>query len=636
MGFFFDTVAQFTHGRNLDTSDEALDAAAGFQQGFQEYLPLYNDYTGSLLSLRNDIQRPYDELREIDFRRLSEVAERGAAIADEFQETREQINTRVAGVTEWSGDAANAFQAHIQRFQTVAQTVDGELGQIASATGEAVPAAQSIIAEYADTIGEIDFSGFDSPELIRILLTIERMAMSVSELVDRLYDGIGDLIGMALPVFSSGGGGLFGSIPVVGQVVDTASDLVGDFIGGVLDFFGGADDLLALASRLARSYLDASFKQPFENNLELLTGAVEAAKQSITEVFQPVTDAAGAVTLEGFTALGDAPEVGPQPPSSSAMPVIGEPIPAGSQPSGAAEPMGSPSLPAGTSDTSGTVIPPETTSTAGGVPAAGPGMEPVPQPEPSPTAQPEPLPIAGDPDRGEATILPAAGDFGSAPPETSMRLGDRTIAFAPVGAGEAVGITLTSADGDSVRYEIRIDEQGNPQLLPATTVPAADGFGSEAVAGASFAAGAIGSVLGAVGGEISAGDEGYAAASESGRTVSGSVSFGGGSGTEPGGGLAAEPGSGSAAGSARLASVSTASDLGTVTAPGEAHLASAAEGIRAEQHGGGGLPFVPMGSAAAGGGDEERHGGLWQVPGTDVFETEDEPIIAQGVLGGDR
>jgi hypothetical protein len=89
MGFFFDLVTQSTGGRNLDTSDEALDSAAGFQDGFREYLPLYNDYTGSALSLETDIQRPYDELREIDFRRLSEVAERGAAVADEFQETRE-------------------------------------------------------------------------------------------------------------------------------------------------------------------------------------------------------------------------------------------------------------------------------------------------------------------------------------------------------------------------------------------------------------------------------------------------------------------------------------------------------------------------------------------------------------------
>src|SRR5215470_8241608 len=792
---FSDLVTQLTHGRNLDTSDEALDGAADFQRGFQEYLPLYNDYTGSSLSLQDDIQRPYDELREIDFRRLSEVAEHSAAIADEFQQTREEINTRAAGVTGWSGDAANAFQAYIQRFQTAAQTTDGELGQIASVTGEAVPAAQAIIAEYVDTIGEIDFSGFDSPEVIRILITIERMAMSVSELVDRLYDGIGDLIGMALPVFSSGGGGLFGSIPVVGQIVDAASDLVGDFIGGVLDFFGGADDLLALASRLARSYLEASFKQPFEDNLDLLNSAVETAKQGITQVFQPVTDAAGAVTLEGFTALGDAPAVGPQPPSSSPTPGTGgpvppgtgasipagtggpvpgtgtgEPVPAGSQPSGGTGP-GSPStsavpgaVPAGTSGTaampdpvgspgtaampdpvgppgtaampdpvgppgtatmpeavgspgvaampepvsssgtgavpgaltaagvSGTVTMPEAPSAAGGgVPATGPGAEPF-QPEPLPVdtgagdgpgGRPDDLPPGAgwiadpsqlpqgwtvDPQTGEllppgatgglddprvhspqgqavldgpgladVATLPSTGDVAGTGHEV-MRLGDRTIEFSDVGRpGEAVGFTLSDADGASARYEIRIDDHGNPQVVPATTVPAAEGFASGTVSGGSGSgsAGEVGAVPGsvpggvpgAIGGEISTGDSGHAAASQSGHMATGWVSFG----SDPAVESTGEPGAEPAEGSARLASASTASDSGTLSPPGEAHLASAAEDTRAAQQGGSGAPFMPMGGAAgSGGGDDERHGGIWQVPGADVFEADDEPVAARG------
>jgi hypothetical protein len=40
--------------------------------------------------------------------------------------------------------------------------------------------------------------------------------------------------------------------------------------------------------------------------------------------------------------------------------------------------------------------------------------------------------------------------------------------------------------------------------------------------------------------------------------------------------------------------------------------------------------------APGGGSDEERHGGTWQVPGSDVFEAEDDRVIAQGVIGDDR
>ena len=535
MGFLFHLVTRFTNGRNLDTSDEALDGAADFQQGFREYLPLYNEYTGAALSLETDIQRPYDELREIDFARLSEVAEQGAAIADGVQETREEINTKVGEVTGWTGDASNAFLAHIQRFQTAAQTVDGELGAIASATGEAVPAGQAVIAEYVATIRDIDFSGFDPPELIRILITIEGMAMSVSELVDRLYDGIGDLIGMALPVFSSGGGGLFGSIPGVSQVVDAVSGFAGDLLGGVLDFFGGADDLLALASRLARAYLDASFKQPFENNLELLHGAVAAATQGITEAFQPMVEAAGAVTPSGFTALGDAPEDDPaeqqppgggQPPGST-QPVSdpgGPPAGGGPPPGGGGGSGGGPVGPVTPPGGGGGPVEPATPPGTGGLPVQPPGgggsgpTPPIGDGPPTPpagdggppddlppgagwVADPSQLPDGwtvdpetgellppgapggeGDPEvhspegeavldgngPGDVSILPVPGGVPETPSEITMQIGDLTLTIsgADGGTGDGLGLTLTDADGDSTRYEIRVDENGVPQLVP--------------------------------------------------------------------------------------------------------------------------------------------------------------------------
>jgi hypothetical protein len=209
---------------------------------------------------------------------------------------------------------------------------------------------------------------------------------------------------------------------------------------------------------------------------------------------------------------------------------------------------------------------------------------------------------------------------------------------------------VTDDDWGSARYEIRLDEHGNPQLVPATTLPATDGFGSGAVAGGA------GSSIAA--GEVSDGGPGYAAASELGRMASGSVSFDSG------------PADVSADGSARLASASTASDSGTANAPGGAQLASAAEesrvappaqggaagapqaqggtagapqaqggtaGAPQAQGGTAGAPFMPLGGAVGGGGDQERQGsGMWQVPGADVFEAEDEPVAAQGVLGEDR
>lgn len=664
----------------LATSDEALDGAAGFQEGFREYLPLYNDYTGSALSLAADIQRPYDELREIDFRRLSEVAEEGAAVAGALQETRAELNATVAGVTSWSGDAANAFLAHVQRYQTAAQTIDDELGEIATTTGDAVRATRTVVAEYVETIGEIDFSGFDPPELVRILITIERMAMPVSELIDRLYDGIGDLIGMALPVFSSGGGGLFGSIPGVSQVVDAASDVFGDLVGGVLDFFGGADELLALASRLAREYLDASFRTPFENNLHLLVSAVQIATEGVTEAFQPMMDAAAAVTPEGFTALGEAPEDNPAVvPAGGGAPVTSE---GGSVPLGVSSPAGLAEAPAGSVAT-GTVEPVGTTVPTGGPPEppqppAGTGAPTV----PSAIAATQPsdvstLPAADQP--GDVSILPAVDQPGGTPSQVTMRLGDLTITVSGTdGTGEAIGVTLTDGDGDSRRYEIRIDADGNPQLvpvepgaaqpddppgrpggpdlptvaaasahaavsqvqpgLPTAVEPAAFGYGyadrpdfttaplaaesaigqpATTTAADSSASGTVVEGYGAVSGEVDTGGHGYAAASGGGHTESGTVSF-------------SDPNGGSGAGSAQLAS---ASDSGHSGPPGGARLASAAEESRGGQ---GGTPFVPPLGATGGGGDERRGGGTWQLPDPGMFEPEDEGASARGVLGDER
>src|SRR5215204_2714692 len=102
MGALYDLIVRATDGRLLDSSDQALDSAADFQQGFRTYLPLYNDYTGSSLSLETDIQRAYDELREIDFGCLSEVAERCARLGDEFKELLQDVNVQVGAVDGWS------------------------------------------------------------------------------------------------------------------------------------------------------------------------------------------------------------------------------------------------------------------------------------------------------------------------------------------------------------------------------------------------------------------------------------------------------------------------------------------------------------------------------------------------------
>ena len=340
----------------LATSDQALDPpTSDFQEGFRSYLPLYNDYTGSSLSLDNDIQKPYDSLREIDFARLSDVAGKCAAIGDDFEEQLEDVNTQVGKVSGWSGNAADAFRGYVQQFQTASQTIDENLEAIADTTGDAASAGRQVISDYADAIGDIDFSGFDRPGDVQFMIDVERMLKPVGDVISAVMDWLGDLIGVVLPM-PGGGGGLLGT------ATDFVMDTFGDAVDWILDALGfSIDGFLEWIAGKVREYLDSSFKDPFEANLQLLHDAVDAATTGIKDAFRPVIDAADAVTQSPFAALPVPPEGNPnQPPAV-------QPPPGGTldgTPPGGTEPIGTP--PGGT--------PPAGTphgGTAGGTPPVG-------------------------------------------------------------------------------------------------------------------------------------------------------------------------------------------------------------------------------------------------------------------------
>lgn len=619
----------------MDTSDQALDEAAGFQEGFRTYLPLYNDYTGSSLSLEQDVQRPYDELREIDFARLSDVARRCRRLAGDFEEQLEDVNTHLASVDGWTGDAANAFRGHIQRFQTASQTIDEDLEAIAAATGDAVPAGQRVITEYVAAIGDIEFAGFDSPGDIQFMIDVERMLKSVGDVISAVTGWLGDLIGVALPL---PGGGLFGA------VTGFVTDRIGDAVDVILDALGmSVDAFLEWIAAKVREYLDASFKTPFESNLRLLNDAVDEATAGIREAFQPIVDAAGAVTENPFAALPIPPEGDPiQPPAGTAVP--GGAPPGGVPPAGGVSSVGG-APPAGGAPSVGGV------SSVGGVPPGGAGMpggEPPGGAQPVPGGRPDDLPRgagwiadpsqlphgwtvdaatgellppgapggAGDQEvhspagqdvlSGEASILPAGGGTGppidgalpgaeSGPSQIAIRDGDVTITVSPGGQDSGIEVGLTGGDGDE----------------PAATVATAVGFVAAEPVGAP------------VSGEVTGGPSyatGYLGGLPDGPVSTGAIS--GGHGVHHG------------SGAAQLA---TAADTGAA-GPGAAQLASVGDEPRAGQHGGAGGPMMPITGAIAGG-DGERRAGAWRVPGDDVFDTEEPPAdIADlpGMLGGNR
>lgn len=298
----------------VDTSDQALDTITDFQDGFRTYLPLYNRYTGSTLELETDIQRPFDQLREIDFARLTDVAECTSGLADDVDQQLEDVNAQVATVNGWTGNAGNAFRGYIQQFTTSAQTIENDLDAISTATTDAVSDGREVVTEYVETIGEIDFSDFDSPDDISFMIDVEQMLKSAGDVINAIFDWLGDIIGVSLPM-PGGGGGLFGAVTGwvldrVGDIADFILDALGMSIDGFLDWIAGK----------VREYLDSSFRAPFESNLQLLNDAVEAGQSGIDDAFQPMITAANAVATDPFGQLPTPPEDNPiqpqQPPGT--------------------------------------------------------------------------------------------------------------------------------------------------------------------------------------------------------------------------------------------------------------------------------------------------------------------------------
>jgi uncharacterized protein YukE len=281
-----------TLGEFMNTSDEVLDNFKGFQSGFETYIPLYDDYTGASLDFRTDIVEPYDTLRGIDFHRLGEVARGCAEVADKFTETMDTLDTDVGTHTSgWRGDASNAFLAHIQRFGTAAKAIDTDLGRIADTTSDSVTAVQQVFRDYTEALLGVDWGDFDSPDTIRLLITVSRMELDVSDLVEKLYDFLGDVLGIALP--SLGGG-----IPIIGDAINWVVDRFGEAVATVLDAFGFGENIEQLVSwvaGVAKEYLDATFVAPFDANHELFDSATQTATDATTQAFQPVIDAAGQI-----------------------------------------------------------------------------------------------------------------------------------------------------------------------------------------------------------------------------------------------------------------------------------------------------------------------------------------------------
>jgi uncharacterized protein YukE len=270
-------------GRSDDTCDQNPDKLSGFQT----HIPLYNLYTGKNLDYNKDIVAKNDQIRGVDYGKLSRVADELSGVAADFAKTRDEVDTKVSGVvgSSWQGDAATAFGSYLRQFGTKSQEIDTDLGKLSQSITSTTAAAKKIVDAYGQTIDKIDWSSiqFDSGTLLELIL-IHKMETGLDDLVNKLKDGLGDLIGFSFP----GGWAMDAAMEIRGTIAE--------------------DAFLSMISGLVKAVLDPGFTNPFEQNLQLLTSGVQTTDAGIKQAFQDLITTSESINQSPFSGLSQVPD----------------------------------------------------------------------------------------------------------------------------------------------------------------------------------------------------------------------------------------------------------------------------------------------------------------------------------------
>lgn len=291
------------------TSDEVCDQHAGKLAGFATWTPLYNSHTGRNIDLQRDIHRQYDQLREIDFAALEHLAGQLIAAGRAGDRERDEVNTRASQrAAHWSGSGAAAFSAHRQRLDVAAHTVDQDILRVGMAVQASAGAVRQVITAYGDTIDQLDWQFAIDPPLASVLIEFAKAAKPIGEVVAAACSDIGRLIGCVLPIPGASAVGA-----VVGSSAGEIPGRIGMSEASVLRLFAAA----------ARSYLDKALTEPFEHNLELLSGTVRAAVEGVGCGFQPMIDAADGIDKNPCAGLQTPSPARPDPDGGPARRAAG-------------------------------------------------------------------------------------------------------------------------------------------------------------------------------------------------------------------------------------------------------------------------------------------------------------------------
>lgn len=271
---------------DLGKSDELLDAARPALVFFDRFLPLYNKWTYSALSLQEEVYARFDRFRGIDFTRfradsgsLRSVREQLVGADSAMRKAHDSLSAH------WHGKAADAATEHIDKYLTVTDVVNLRFKTVSAHTDQITDGLVRNVQRYAtEVIGlySTDCGGYTPYQ--------------VDEMI-KLVRGETDL--PAVNVFSN----------VLSFTGDSPTDLVKEF-----DKFGGpVAGVIKILQAIRKSFeerLNDRFAKNFKEKLEAFHKLSQGREDAIRKMWEDFRTATAKFTDHPFEKVPLLPPTG--------------------------------------------------------------------------------------------------------------------------------------------------------------------------------------------------------------------------------------------------------------------------------------------------------------------------------------
>ncbi|WP_447004482.1 hypothetical protein ACRAKI_33480 [Saccharothrix isguenensis] len=442
---------------DFGNSNELLDAGAPGLRFFEKFIPIYQEaaplagHGGQAPDLQGYVYKNYDEVRDIDFGKFREDADKLNKAVAELDNHQNGLGTAWNGLASWEGEAAQAANGYNGKFLNTAGTFIQDTKNAPGTIVTGVTTIQQQVKEFAQHIHD--------------MYAEQCGGLSVDEAKKQLRMARGDISESDFSL-----GDWFSGIPdmLVGGAIGI---VLGGPVGGIIgNFMGWADHAKEVRQRLideAKQKL-RGLCQEFDGKKQAFDGYCQTVQTGVQTAYDTMFgQLEGQIKDQPFGQLGDPPVFGEDGGDREQVQQPGGGTPGGGTPGGG--------TPGGGTPGGGT---PGGGTPGGGTP--GGGMPEVPKVEnPLDKDGDGKLDVPGDTDGdGKPDDLDGDGKPDGAPegtpdgikgeeaPETvTIKSGDNEIQITEPDANGHVRITIDTPQSPPKTYDV--DFSNNPDAAKA-------------------------------------------------------------------------------------------------------------------------------------------------------------------------